>query len=345
MPTLEAGEETLIRAAGIIRQGGLVAFPTETVYGLGGDAFNVNALAAIFAAKNRPRFDPLIVHIAAIAAMEEIAELSALDTRAQENLSKLTQKLWPGPLTLILPKRRSVPDLATSGLSTVAVRLPANKTARRLIELAGTAIAAPSANPFGYISPTTAKHVEETLGEKVDLIIDGGPAQVGLESTVLDVQARRILRPGGTPKEAIEEIIGEVCTGGFVTGKGENGVPVSGNASPGLLKTHYSPHSALSVHEGTSICGLPCGKDKTAFLFFDRASKEAWLAGHPREKHAHIAVLSEKGDTAEAAAVLFQTLHEMDSLGIKQIHAQLAPPHGLGQAINDRLQRAQSGKE
>jgi len=334
MPSLKVSDEAIRQAAKVISRGGLVAFPTETVYGLGGDAFNPAALARIFEAKGRPRLDPLIVHIAELETLGKIAELSLLDAAARKNLAILTERFWPGPLTLILPKRQAVPDLATSGLPTVAVRLPAHETARRLIALSTGAVAAPSANPFGYLSPTMAEHVTETLGEKVDLVLDGGPSQVGLESTVLNLCDGQpaIFRPGGTPREAIEAAIGPVATG--TGGKDEGG----GLPSPGLLKSHYAPHSPLAVHEGE----FPGKEEGAAFLFFDGASRDAWVSRNQRvsEQAPETAVLSETGDAVEAAARLFQTLHELDRLRPKRIHAQLAPEHGLGPAINDRLRRA-----
>ena len=340
MPTLKVSDESIAEAAAILSRGGLVAFPTETVYGLGGDAFNPEALARIFQAKGRPRFDPLIVHIADPETLGQVADLSPLDAAAREKLSLLTRNLWPGPLTLVLPKRRAVPDLATSGLPTVAVRLPAHETARRLIALSTGAIAAPSANPFGYLSPTLAEHVTETLGDKIDLVLDGGPSRVGLESTVLDLCGERptILRPGGTPREAIEALIGPVHTGPGTDDRQTDGLP-----SPGMMKSHYAPRSPLAVHDGESILALPQSgaspKGETAFLFFDGATRDAWLSRHPEGK-ARVAVLSQGGDAVEAAARLFQALHELDRLNPGLIHAQLAPDHGLGQAINDRLRRA-----
>jgi len=347
MPTLKISDESMRQAAEAISQGGLVAFPTETVYGLGGDAFNPDALAKIFEAKGRPRFDPLIVHIADLETLEEVADLSMLDTAARNPLFLLTENLWPGPLTLVLPKQKAIPDLATSGMSTVALRLPAHETARRLISLSTGAVAAPSANPFGYLSPTRAEHVAEMLGEKVDLILDGGASQVGVESTVLDLCNGQpvILRPGGTPKEAIEALIGPVAIGPAVNADdlAEN----SGLPSPGLIKSHYAPRSPLWAHDGESISALsPSREDRAAFLFFDGASRNEWLSVQSLEKGftvaVTIAVLSETGDTLEAAARLFQTLHELDRLSPKCIHAQLAPEHGLGMAINDRLRRAAS---
>ena len=354
MPTLKVSDESIEQAAQVLSRGGLVAFPTETVYGLGGDAFNPAALARIFEAKGRPRFDPLIVHIAGLETLEKVADLSLLDAAAQETLAILTEKFWPGPLTLVLPKRQAVPDLATSGLPTVAVRLPAHETARRLIALSTGAVAAPSANPFGYLSPTSAEHVAETLGEKADLILDEGPARVGVESTVLNLCGGRpaILRPGGTPKEAIEAAIGPVAVAAVI----ETSAAVAGDkpgsgglSSPGLLKSHYAPRTPLAAHDGETICALsPSGEDGTAFLFFDGSTRNEWISRHPPGSSAGaslVVTLSETGDTLEAASRLFQVLHELDRLSPRRIHAQLAPERGLGPAINDRLRRAASAPD
>ena len=329
--------ESLARAAAIIRGGGLAAFPTETVYGLGADAFNAAALARVFEVKGRPRFDPLIIHIASLDTLGEIVCLSQLEASARERLGLLAEKLWPGPLTLILPKQAAVPALATSGLDTVAVRVPGHEAARKLIALAGGALAAPSANPFGYLSPTRAEHVWEQLGETVDVILDGGPASVGLESTVLDLCARmpRILRPGGTPQEAIEACIGVALAGQTAAADGAAG---TGMASPGLLKSHYAPRLPLLVHSRQDLLALP-GDKSAAFLFFDGSSRDAWLAASPERKACTIRTLSETGDIPEAAVRLFDTLHDLDRGGASRIHAQLAPETGLGAAINDRLGR------
>ena len=339
MPILKIDDESIARAAAIIARGGLVAFPTETVYGLGGDAFNPLSLAKIFEVKGRPRFDPLIVHIAAFETLETIADLSPLDTEAKKKLAALTQQFWPGPLTLILPKQKTIPDLATSGLPTVAVRLPDHDAARRLIALSTGAVAAPSANPFGYLSPTRAEHVTDMLGEKIEIILDGGPARFGLESTVLDMSGGqpRILRPGAAPKEAIEAIIGPVALGPAAVA---NNSP----ASPGLLKSHYAPRVQLVTHNGEppqewEIGGAACRN--AALLFFDGASRDRWLSVS-QSKPAAVAVLSETGDMLEAAARLFETLHEFDRPGVRRIYAQLAPERSLGIAINDRLRRAEN---
>jgi L-threonylcarbamoyladenylate synthase len=353
-----------------------VAFPTETVYGLGGGAFHVPALARIFEVKGRPRFDPLIIHIAAPDALEAAADLSLLPSRARDRVYALAGKLWPGPLTMVLPKQKAIPDLATGGLATAAIRLPDHPAARRLILLAGCPVAAPSANPFGFLSPTRARHVEEQLGDRVDLILDGGPCRVGVESTVLDMTCDppRILRQGGVPEELIGGIIGTVAAGGA-----DNGAPetaASGGAaprSPGQLGAHYAPRSPLVLHDREEMIRLP--RDPAAArLFFDGRSREAWRAarrppanaagavspggnagedaaagdaadpgraGGPAARgEGRVLTLSESGNLAEAAANLFEFLHVLDRPGVTLIHAERAPETGLGPAINDRLGRA-----
>jgi L-threonylcarbamoyladenylate synthase len=341
MPLFEINDETIRQAAAHIVRGGLVAFPTETVYGLGADAFNPTALAMIFETKNRPRFDPLIVHIAGIGALERVADLSLLDKDAKKKLDALAENFWPGPLTLILPKQQSVPGLATSGLPTAAVRIPALAEARQLIALSTGAVAAPSANPFGCLSPTSAEHVLAMLGDKVEIILDGGPTQVGLESTVLDIchgQAR-ILRPGGVPKEKIEAVIGPLAEGP-ASDDSAISAAADGAVSPGMMKSHYAPRASLELHDFETLCKIPACND-SAFLFFDGASRELWQKEQkqPQDKTS-IRVLSETGNTTEAAARFFRSLHELDRPGIKRIYAQSAPEQGLGRAINDRLRRA-----
>jgi L-threonylcarbamoyladenylate synthase len=274
MEFLPVSGESLAKAAAVIRAGGLAVFPTETVYGLGADAFNQAALAKVFEAKGRPRFDPLIIHIAAPESLEKIADLSPLDASARKRLELLAAHFWPGPLTLILPKQRTVPDLATAGLPGVAVRFPDHPAAQKLIALAGGAVAAPSANPFGRISPTRAEHVRDSLGEKVDIILDGGPVRVGLESTVLDIRADppRILRPGGVPQEAIEALAGPVLTGP-AAGSGTG----AGMVSPGQLTSHYAPRTPLSVFSLEELFAQTV-EEGAALLFFDGFSRNAWLA-------------------------------------------------------------------
>ncbi|MDR0568475.1 MAG: threonylcarbamoyl-AMP synthase [Spirochaetaceae bacterium] len=322
------------KAAEIIIAGGLVAFPTETVYGLGADAFNPSALAKIFEVKKRPRFDPLIIHIADRGSLPEIADIAALTQTARKQADALCRKAWPGPLTLILPKVSAVPDLATSGLPTVAVRFPDHPVAQKLIRLSARAIAAPSANPFGYLSPTTAEHVREQLGNQVDLILDGGPALIGVESTVLDLTdgVPLILRPGGTPKEYIEAVIGRAVSSGSA-----KETPVS----PGQLKSHYAPRIPLILHENRGITA-PYSPSE-AYLFFNGQSRKNWLNAQNiplNAENPRIQVLSETGNLAEAAANLFTLLHALDNLPVSAIHAERVPEQGLGNAVNDRLFRA-----
>jgi L-threonylcarbamoyladenylate synthase len=348
MEFLPVSQESLLRAAEVLRQGGLVAFPTETVYGLGADAYNPAALAKVFEAKGRPRFDPLIIHIAAVETLDYAADLSQLTVEIKQKLYLLAKEFWPGPLSIVLPKSDKIPGIATAGLSTAAFRIPGHDAALKLISLSGGAVAAPSANPFGALSPTKAEYVRDTLGEKVDIILDGGATRVGVESTVLDItgDSVRILRPGGTPKEAIEKLIGPVEDGS----SSAEGV----YASPGQLKSHYAPKTPLKVFPREEMINLPYEKGR-AFLFFDGCARDEWLKAHGTHTFAEeavIKVLSESGNTTEAAACLFETLHELDKcntvnsrnlekgLEISCIYAQLAPQEGLGAAINDRLRRA-----
>jgi L-threonylcarbamoyladenylate synthase len=339
MELLDSSDESLRRAGKALAEGKLVAIPTETVYGLGADAFNPEAVARVFEAKARPAFDPLIVHIASLADVERVA------TDFPPKARLLAEALWPGPLTLILPKRGEVPDIVTSGLSSVAVRFPVHPVARKIIEYSGTVIAAPSANPFGYISPTTARHVVETLGGRVDFIVDGGPCAVGVESTVLDMTGATpsLLRPGGMPLERIREIVGDVAVPRKHAGgdAGDGGVV----ASPGQLKSHYAPRARLYL---CACCSLP-----EAMADFPHAAKggaglkaalvlDSARAGALRETGFFDAVfeLSPHGDMREAASRLFAAMHELDARGFSAIYAERVPEEGLGRAINDRLYRA-----
>ncbi|GHU58894.1 threonylcarbamoyl-AMP synthase [Spirochaetia bacterium] len=338
-------DETIAAAAAILRSGGLVAFPTETVYGLGADGFNVSALAKVFAAKNRPRFDPLILHIADLASLSRVANLDALGITAQKQVALLTTQRWPGPLTLILPKQPEVPDLATSGLPTAAIRFPDHPAAQKLIRRSTGVIAAPSANPFGYLSPTRAEHVRDQLGDRVDMILDGGPARVGVESTVLDMTLARprILRPGGMPRERIEALIGAVDV--IDSAAGNDTVPT---VSPGQLKSHYAPRTPLKVYSREALIALP-REGEAAYLFFDGSSRDAWLQAGGRINGCicgpKVRVLSETGDLTEAAANLFETLHDMDTVGASCIRAERVRNEGLGPAINDRLFKAAAANQ
>jgi L-threonylcarbamoyladenylate synthase len=320
MITRQATPAAIAEGGEFIAEGKLVAFPTETVYGLGGDATNSRAVAAIFDAKGRPSFNPLICHVASLEAAQKLAEFSPAAIA-------LAKSFWPGPLTLVLPKRADCPvaDLATAGLDTIAIRIPDHPVAQALLKAAGKPIAAPSANRSGHVSATRAEHVAADLGEKVDLILDGGPTAHGLESTVLDLSgsahfqtgdAPLLLRPGAVTAEQIEAVTGQLLWRAFDADE----TPLS----PGQLASHYAPKAAVRL-------------DAT-----DVAPGEALLAfGTPVPPTAGLVInLSESGHLLEAAANLFAALRTLDASGAKTIAVMPIPEHGLGEAINDRLRRA-----
>ncbi len=315
---LKPTEDALKKAASVIREGGLVAFPTETVYGLGVNAFDANAVAKIFEVKRRPRFDPIIVHIADFKDVERLC--LELDERAKI----LIRKFFPGPLTLVLPKLDIVPDIVTAGLETVAIRMPSHPVALKLIEAAKVPIAAPSANPFGCLSPTTAEHVAEQIGGEIDLIIDGGKCPIGIESTILElVENPIILRPGGLPLEEIEKVIGKL-----------NISTLSKRPrSPGQLPRHYSPRTPLEIIEKDLV--VPKGI-KAGLLAFKI----------PKDKLSFekIEFLSVSGDLREAACNLFSSLYRLDKENLDIIYAEPVPEIGLGKAIMDRLRKAEGIK-
>lgn len=306
-------------AAAALRAGALVAFPTETVYGLGADALNEYAVAQVFAVKNRPRFDPLIVHLPDASTASLYA--AAIPPRA----ALLMERFWPGPLTVVLPKTPLISDLVTAGLDSVALRVPSHPVALALLRVVARPIAAPSANPFGYVSPTTAAHVQELLGEAIPLIVDGGPCAVGVESTVCAFLGDDavILRPGGVTSEAIEAVIGPVRFG--VAGRVDA-------RSPGVLPRHYSPHVKLQLLDPGAPIPLPQSSEKVGVVLFT----ERCLA----QGYAEVMVLTHDGNLAEAAAHLFSALRRMDSLGLDRVLVESVPEHGLGRAIMDRLRRA-----
>lgn len=311
--------QAIATAATLLRAGEVVAFPTETVYGLGADALNERAVAQVFAIKNRPHFDPLIVHV----PDQDAVSLYATDI--DERAVVLMEHFWPGPLTLVLRKRLNMPDLVTAGLETIAIRVPSHPVALALLRAAQVPIAAPSANPFGYVSPTTAQHVQELLGHAVPLILDGGPCTIGVESTVCAFTDSQvvILRPGGVSVEAIEAVIGPVA---FVS-------PTQADArSPGTLLSHYAPHVTLRVlAPGEAI---PCvGKtERVGLLVFKPPPR---VTGY-----AMTETLSQNGNLTEAAANLFAALRRLDAAGLDNIIVEPVPEHGLGRAIMDRLRRA-----
>jgi len=354
MNLFPVSKESIEKGAKILKEGGLVAFPTETVYGLGADAFNPKALAKIFEVKKRPFFDPLIIHISSIETLKEVTDLSLLNEETKDKLIILAENLWPGPLSIVLPKNKKIPGIATAGLQTAAIRFPDNETAVKLISFSTGAVAAPSANPFGSLSPTRAEHVLNSIGSNVDLILDGGPARIGIESTVIDITGKRIkiLRPGGTPKEAIEKLIGQVESNVYneqkTINKQSDNNKEQNFSSPGQLKSHYAPNKPLYILEREEMINQPYEKNN-AYIFFDNTEKNIWLnnieiknpsvdlRGLTQKKNYKI--LSESGDVLEAASRLFEILHEIDKSEAEKIFAQLAPPHGLGEAINDRLRR------
>jgi L-threonylcarbamoyladenylate synthase len=308
-------------AAAILRDGGLVAFATETVYGLGADALNPQSVARVFEAKQRPKFDPLIVHVA------ELAQLDSLVKQVPPMAEQLAAAFWPGPLTMVLEKESIVPDLVTAGLTTVAVRIPAHPLALDLLRKANIPVAAPSANPFGRISPTTAAHVAEQLGDEIDYILDGGPSQVGVESTVLQLTADAplLLRPGGLALEDIEAVIGPVSI------PNPDARPeLTAQHSPGRLPKHYAPRTPLVIQNIDSM-DVKAGT-RIGLLAFSTPSDVSDFTA--------VEVLSADGNLNEAATHFFAALRRLDAAGVDQIIAEPFPDEGLGRALNDRLKRA-----
>lgn len=304
-------------AAAAIREGKLVSFPTETVYGLGADAFNPSAVARIFEEKERPSFDPLIVHIS------DISQLSKLSRAVSPTVLKLAEAFWPGPLTMVLPKQPGVHDIVTSGLDTVAVRMPNHPIALQLISLSGTVIAAPSANKFGQLSPTHHRHVTKQL-KGVDYVIKGGSTTVGIESSVISVGEGRIqiLRPGAITAADIKAVLPDVEVIDFVK-------PVDDHLpSPGLLNSHYSPKKPLYITREIKAFE---GK-KYGYIAFSGSDAV--------EGPAVVRVLSKSGSYAEAAANLFDALHEMEEADVEFIVAEPIKEEGVGIAIMDRLKKA-----
>jgi L-threonylcarbamoyladenylate synthase len=310
-----ADPNAIKKAAAIIRKGGLVAFPTETVYGLGADATNPMAVARIFEVKGRPRMDPLIIHVADSESAGQYGDFP-------ESAEQLMRKFWPGPLTLVVNKTSRVPFIVTAGLNSAAIRVPEHPAALALIRAAGCGIAAPSANPFGYVSPTEAAHVSEQLGDSIDLILDGGPCRVGVESTILSLTETTpiLLRAGGIPLEALVSLIGMV-----EVQIGTSQHPMA----PGQLKRHYSTRTPLEISDEATQ--LRSSEEKVGLLSLYS----------PKEPHHYFAVeiLSPTGNLSEAATNLFRALRKLDSLSLDRIIARPVPEAGLGLAIMDRLRR------
>jgi L-threonylcarbamoyladenylate synthase len=310
-------------AARCLAEGGLVAFPTETVYGLGADASNAAAIARLYQAKGRPSFNPLIAHVGDLSSAMRIARF---DARA----IALAEAFWPGPLTLVLPKTRDCPvaDLATAGLETVAIRVPAHPVARDILRAFGGPVVAPSANLSGHVSPTTAAHVQSDLAGRIDLIVDGGAVEVGVESTIVGCfDTPMLLRPGGLPRDAIERVLGRTLTQPPEDAGHDTDQPLA----PGMLASHYAPRTPVRLN----AISLSAGE---ALLGFGPAAVPG------ADSATMVMNLSARGDLDEAAANLFGYLRALDTSGARAIAVMPVPHHGLGEAINDRLRRAAVGR-
>jgi L-threonylcarbamoyladenylate synthase len=312
---LEANSDSIAKAASLLREGRLVAFPTETVYGLGADATNDRAVASIYAVKGRPEFNPLIIHCAEISALDNLIEWN-------DTARLLASQFWPGAITLVLPRKKACPVslLASAGLDTLAVRIPSHPVAQELLRKFGLPIAAPSANASGKLSPTTPVHVAESLGSKVDLILAGGRSQIGLESSVINLAQSKpvLLRHGGITREQIEKLIGSIDIVTDIENK-------DSILSPGMLASHYAPNISLRMNANQAD------------------ADEALLTFGPDTFIKNGAVrfnLSEQGDLNEAAANLFSMLRQADQPHLRGIAVMPIPNSGLGVAINDRLKRA-----
>ncbi len=328
---LPATPENIARAAEVIQNGGLVAFPTETVYGLGANALDEKAVRGIFTAKGRPAADPLIVHLSGVEQIPLVAR------SVPETAYPLMQAFWPGPLTLILPKQPTVPGLVTSGLETVAVRVPNHPVALVLLKQAGLPIAAPSANRFGHTSPTTAQHVWHDLRGRIDILLDGGAATIGVESTVLDISTTpaRILRPGGVTREMLEALLGPVTVLGQKR-KAEPGLP-----SPGLLEKHYAPRAEMILFVGEHAGGA-----LRDYLMEQRRVRKVGVLAADEEaealEQAGAVVYRLGADLNSIARHIYAGMRWLDGQGVDLILCRDYGESGLGLAVRDRLTRAAS---
>ena len=321
---LPAGEAAVAAAARVLGEGGLVAFPTETVYGLGADATNAAAIARLYQAKGRPAFNPLIAHVGDLDAARRIGRFDAAALL-------LAEAFWPGPLTLVLPKTAdcAVADLATAGLDTVAIRIPAHPIARDILRAFGRPVVAPSANLSGHVSPTIAAHVQGDLEGRIDLIVDGGAVAVGVESTIVGIfDAPMLLRPGGLPRADIERVLGRALVQPPADADSDSGQPLA----PGMLASHYAPRTKVRLNADRIEPG-------EALLAFGLGAISGIDAA------AAVMNLSERGDLDEAAANLFGHLRALDTRAARAIAVMPIPDDGLGEAINDRLRRAAVGRE
>src|SRR6266702_1434990 len=321
---LPAGGAAVARAARCLAAGGLVAFPTETVYGLGADATNPAAIARLYQAKGRPAFNPLIAHVDGLEAARAIGQLGP-------DAIALALAVWPGPLTLVVPRASQcgVAELATAGLDTVGLRVPAHPVARALLQAFGKPVVAPSANLSGHVSPTTASHVASDLQGRIDLVIDGGPVEVGVESTIVGCfEALTLLRPGGVPRDQIERVLGHPLKQPARDADNDTSQPLA----PGMLAAHYAPRSRLRLHAENIEAG-------EALLAFGPALPPG------ADGATAVMNLSARGDLTEAAANLFGYLRALDARSARAIAVMPIPEGGLGEAINDRLRRAAMGRE
>lgn len=302
------------KAKALLAQGQLVGIPTETVYGLAANALDADAVARIFEVKKRPHFDPLIVHL------HDPTAIGLYAREIPDTAREIAKQFWPGPVTIVLPKRAVIPDIVTSGLDTVALRCPAHPLAQELLAAIDFPLAAPSANPFGYVSPTTAQHVNDQLGREIGYILDGGPCAVGLESTIVGFEPGPVIyRRGGLGVEEIERVVGKV---------GINTILSSNPKAPGQLASHYAPRARLIIGDIDVLLKQFDGR-RSGVLTFSRDFNLPYQR-----------VLSKAGSLREAARNLFSALRDFDNMPVDTIIGELVPDEGLGKAINDRLQRA-----
>jgi len=323
-------------AAEFIRKGGLVAFPTETVYGLGADALNAQAVLTLFEAKKRPLDNPPIVHIA------DPKEICRLVEDVPKKAELLMKRFWPGPLTLVFRRSNLVPTVTVAGLDTVAVRMPKHKVALALIRQSGCPIAAPSANLAGKPSPTTAQHVYEDLNGRIDVILDGGPTDIGVESTVVDlsIDPPQVLRPGGTPFEALKQVFGDIKLHPFVLAEAE--LPLEKTRSPGMRHKHYAPKAEVILVEGNVSAVVP--KVKEIAEFYEKKGVKVGVLATDETQASYTAdVIESLGSRSNLALVaqrLFRLLREIDAQGVAVIIAESVSSDGLGLAVMNRLRKA-----
>lgn len=319
--------EDVLKVATLLNEGDVVALPTETVYGLAADAMNENAVRRIFTIKGRPLIDPLIVHI------YEFAQLSYLVRQLPEVVEVLAEAFWPGPLTLVLPKADCVPDIVTAGKPSVAIRMPAHPAMRDVLRACARPLAAPSANPFGYVSPTTAQHVVDSLGDRVPFVLDDGPCSSGLESTILSLLPPEpvILRPGPLSADAISKAFRRPIP--IANSKPANTKPAESESqlAPGMLGKHYSPHTSVHLFSADA----PPNADADAVILWQQ-TPEPEILDTPGQHYW----LSDDGDPNEVARQLFAILRKLDQLEPRMIYVEMAPESELSSAINDRLRRA-----